>query len=226
MSASRKQIPLEFGAGRANEWVLLFLLLGFFLGPVTHGQDVSQRVPASGAPASAALQSGDAVKLRIWREPDLSGRYPVDHQGEITFPKIGVLRVSGLSTDSLKRFLVAAYAPFLRDPSIEVTLLRRVTVAGSVRNPGLYEADETMTISDVLALAGGPAPDGAPEKVTLVRNGDRVTSELSGATPIGDSPLRSGDQLYVPQRSWLSRNTGIVAALISSVGIIVATVFR
>lgn len=208
-----------------NDWIQA-IVVGTFCASVASAQGLTQEPATAAAATSAALQPGDGVKLRIWREPDLSGTYPVDQMGEVAFPKIGTVRVTGLSTDSLRHFLVNMYSPFLRDPSIEITLLRRVAVAGSVRTPGLYQVDATMTISDVLALAGGAAPEGAPDKVTLVRNGQTVTGQLSGTTPIGDSPLRSGDQLFVPQRSWLSRNTGIVAALITSAGIIVATIFR
>lgn len=176
--------------------------------------------------AKASLQPGDAVKLRIWREPDLSGEFQVDETGEVVFPKIGPVRVTGMATDSLKHLLIATYASVLRDPAIDITLLRRVTVSGFVRTPGLYQVDPTMTIADVLALAGGAAPDGESNKVELMRDGRSVTDKLSGYTQIGESPLRSGDQLYVPQRSWLSRNTGLVATVISTAGLIVATIVR
>jgi len=36
--------------------------------------------------------------------------------------------------------------------------------------------------------------------------------ELNRDALIADTPLRSGDELFVPQRSWLSRNAGLVLA--------------
>lgn len=178
------------------------------------------------AATAAALHPGDAVKLRIWREPDLSGEFQVDENGEIVFPKIGAVHVTGMSTDSLKNLLVTTYSSVLRDPSIDVTFLRRVTVSGFVQKPGLYQVDPTVKISDVLALAGGAAPDGDANKVELMRNGRVSTEQVSVGTRLGDSPLRSGDQLYVPQRSWLSRNVGLVATVVSSAALIVATIVR
>jgi polysaccharide export outer membrane protein len=163
--------------------------------------------------------------LKIWREPDLSGDFRVDERGNVVLPKIGTLDVRNMSPDSLHRALDAAYAPDLKNPAIEITLLRRVQVLGAVNKPGLYDADATMTVSDAVALAGGATPDGVNNEVELRRQGERIGSKLSGQARIAATPIRSGDQLYVPQRSWVSRNAGTVTgAVISALGIITAEV--
>jgi protein involved in polysaccharide export with SLBB domain len=96
-------------------------------------------------------------------------------------------------------------------------------VLGAVKNPGLYPVDPTMTVADVLALAGGVAPEGNPEKGSLIRGGERLDVRLSQRTKIADTPVQSGDQLYVPQRSWISRNPGVVAGTLTAVAGIVVT---
>jgi protein involved in polysaccharide export with SLBB domain len=181
------------------------------------------------APADSAnvLQPGDVIRLRIWREPDLSGDFPVDETGVVVFPKIGPLPVTNQGPDALKAKLVTAYQVYLRNPSVEVTMLRRVTILGAVRNAGLYPLDPTLTVADALALAGGIMPHGSPDKVAVVRGGERLTTKLSQRTRIADSPIRSGDQIYVPERSWLSRNTGVVATgLSASVSLVIALFIR
>lgn len=173
------------------------------------------------APQSDTLLPGDVVRLRIWREPDLSGEFPVDEQSTATLPLIGPVRVRGISRDSLKRALTASYLVHLRNPSIEVTLLRRVNVLGSVRKPGLYPVDPTMTVADALALAGGITPDAKRDAIRLQRRGDQVAVELSPGTQLVQTPLRSGDELYVPQRSWISRNPGfVVGTLVGVAGLV------
>jgi len=142
------------------------------------------------------------------------------------FPKIGPLDVREISTDSLKALLLSRYVTSLRNPSVEVTVLRRVNVLGSVRNPGLYYVDLTNTVADVLALAGGVSPEGKQDRFELLRAGERLPVELSGSSRLADSPLRSGDQLWVPQRSWLSRNAGVIAAAISAGAFIFAATIR
>ncbi|MGI8507830.1 MAG: polysaccharide biosynthesis/export family protein [Gemmatimonadaceae bacterium] len=193
--------------------------------PVLQAQDSTSPLHPAQITASATPQPGDLIRMRIWREPDLSGDFRVDEQGKVILPKIGPLDVHNMSPDSLRRALNAAYAPDLRNPAIEITLLRRVQVLGAVNKPGLYDADATMTVSDAVALAGGATPEGVVGEVELRRQGAGSASTLSGQDRISATPIRSGDQLYVPQRSWLSRNAGTVTgALISAVGIVAATI--
>jgi protein involved in polysaccharide export with SLBB domain len=186
--------------------------------------------PPTPSPAEAVnqlLRPGDVVRLKIWREPDLSGDYDVNEQGVAVFPKIGPLPVGRLATDSVRSFLVATYTRFLQEPSVEVTFLRRINVLGWVRNPGLYHVDATMTLADVLAMAGGVTSDGNVKKIALYRGGERVPGALSEQSLLADLPLHSGDQLRVPQKSWMSRNSAtVIAASISGVALVAAALIR
>jgi polysaccharide export outer membrane protein len=168
-------------------------------------------------PTTTLLRPGDLVRLRIWREPDLSGEFLVDQERVVTFPKIGPYRLTDESGDAFRRRVIAAYDEYLRNPSIEVGFLRRVGVQGAVRNPGLYSADLTTSVADVLALAGGVAPDGDPDRVDVVRNGMRERVTVARTIALADSPIRSGDQIYVHEESWLRRNTAVVASAAASV---------
>jgi protein involved in polysaccharide export with SLBB domain len=73
-----------------------------------------------------------------------------------------------------------------------------------------------MTVADALALAGGASADGRRDRVELLRGGEKVVVKLDPAARLGDTPIRSGDQLYVPERSWFSRNQGIVIGTVSA----------
>jgi polysaccharide biosynthesis/export protein len=201
--------------------IAAWLVLGF---PMTIA---AQRSPAGASGGlNPILQPGDLVRLKIWREPDLSGDYRVDENGVAVFPKIGPLPVSQLSTDSLKSLLVSSYSVYLQNPAVEVTFLRRINVLGEVKSPGLYEVDPTMTVADVVAMAGGVTPEGNSRKIELLRQGQGGSLQISTQSRLADSPLRSGDQLRVPQRSWLSRNGTVVAAGITAVAIIATAVIR
>jgi protein involved in polysaccharide export with SLBB domain len=102
-----------------------------------------------------------------------------------------------------------------------------VNVLGAVRSPGLYQVDQTKTIADVLAQAGGATPDGKPDQVELRRGGTASGVRLTRDTHLFESPIQSGDQLWVPQRSWFSRNSGaVVVAGITATAIIIATLIR
>jgi protein involved in polysaccharide export with SLBB domain len=185
----------------------------------------AQRSGSTGAGAITGhpLLPGDEISLKIWREPDLSGQFVVDEQSVAVLPKIGPLNVRGMSSDSLKTYLVSTYSSFLRNPSIEVRLLHRVRVLGAVKNPGLYPVDETMHFTDVLSLAGGVAPEGNANKIHLVRDGKTLDTPLSKGLLVSDSPLRSGDQVIVDQKSWAARNPGVLIGLGSTLVAIITT---
>lgn len=187
-------------------------------------------VPAAGQTSSAAadtLRPGDAIRLEIWREPDLSGTFQIDERGIVVLPRLGPIEASALPPIELEDRLIEEYARFLRNPSIRVVLLRRVNISGAVQSPGLYPVDPTMTIADAISAAGGSIPTGDPNKVRLIRNGREIETNLRQATRIAETQLRSGDQLYVPERNWFSRNAGIVSAVISaSVSLVIALMLR
>jgi protein involved in polysaccharide export with SLBB domain len=177
-------------------------------------------------PGEVVLQPGDKVQLKIWREPDLSGEFVVSSDGIVILPKIGRVDVNLISTDSLRASLMIRYAGSLRDPAIEVTVLRRVNVVGSVRNPGFYYGDPTVTINGAVALAGGVTPDGNASSIELMHRGAREPIRFSRTSSLADSLIQSGDQVRVPQRSWLSRNTGFVGGGITAVAILIAATIR
>ena len=162
------------------------------------------------------LRPGDAVRVSVWREPDLSGEFQLDVRGYATFPKLGPLPVASVHPDSIRPLLLAEYAKYLVNPSIEVVPLRRISVLGAVAKPGLYPVDPTMTLADAVALAGGAAPDGKREIVELRRGAEVVFAELDVATPVSRTPLQSGDQLWVPQKSWISRNPWIFTSVVAA----------
>jgi polysaccharide export outer membrane protein len=167
------------------------------------------------ADAAKGIRPGDVVRLRIWREPDMSGEFPVDEAGRVVFPRVGEYDVGQDTPESLSERLQADYRRYLVNPSIEVTVLRRVRVIGAVTRPGLIQVDPTVTLADAIALAGGATPIGDPKKIRIIRGERQIAMAISQSTRIADSPIQSGDQIYVPERSWASRNSGVVVAAIT-----------
>ncbi|HET9002865.1 MAG TPA: polysaccharide biosynthesis/export family protein [Gemmatimonadaceae bacterium] len=183
-------------------------------------------LPAPAATAADALRPGDVIRLSIWREPELSGDFPVDERGFVVLPKIGPRHVGDTLPEELRAQLTETYERYVNHTSISVTVLRRVQVLGAVKNPGLYPADPTMTVSDVLALAGGVGPTGNASRVQLIRHGVRVTDDLAGPTLIGGSPIRSGDEIYVPERGFFARSPGVIATSLAAVATVAIAIIR
>ena len=177
-------------------------------------------------PASDHLRPGDVIRMKVWREPDFSGDFSVDDRGEAVFPRIGPLLVTNQSAASLRDRLMTEYQKYLAQTSIEINVLRRVRVDGAVKTPGLYSVDATMTLGDALALAGGVTTDGNSKKVIVVRDHESITLNAKSTLPLASTPVRSGDHLYVPERSWVSRNPYLLGAIVSGVATIATFMIR
>jgi protein involved in polysaccharide export with SLBB domain len=168
--------------------------------------------------STAALEPGDVLRLRVWREPEMSGDFAVSESGTVVLPRLGPVSVLGISAQVLQQRLLQAYAQFLNNPSVEVIPLRRISVLGAVRTPGFYTVDPSVTAGETISLAGGPTPDGKFNFVELRRDGQKVDLNLMRNPELADMPLHSGDQLYVPQTSWLSRNRTWVISTLAGIG--------
>lgn len=218
-----ESLPLT-RAGSGYVVLLLPFLWGGTMGvSPAHAQSTPVQPDSAKTGQTEALRPGDRIALRVWREPDLSDTVIVNEDGISVFPRLGPIPVVKFSRDSLKNLLLSSYGEYLRNPSIEITFLRRVSVFGAVRNPGVVNVDPTVTVTEVLALAGGPTPDGKVNEVELWRDTERIKINLSPGTRLAETPIRSGDRLHVPQRSWLSRNYGfVIGTLATAAGLIVA----
>jgi len=163
------------------------------------------------------LLPGDAVVLTVWREPDFSGVFRVDPRGIIVLPRLGRIDVSGRTPRDLEEQILRELSVGLNHTSIEVGFTHRISIQGAVREPGMYDVEPTLTVADALARAGGTTPEGDPEKVQLTRDEEALPVTLTERSVMASARIRSGDQLYVPERSWLARNPGTVAAVVSGV---------
>ena len=164
--------------------------------------------------SSPHLAVGDRVVVKVWPEIKLSDTAVVDERGKISLPHIGSIGVLTYDYEQLRDTLQARYATFLRSPVIDVIAFRRVTVNGAVGKPDVYMIDLSSTIRDVIARAGGVAPNGDVHKVTILRGAQTIPA------PNWDKPgiaaelqLQSGDVILVGRRSWWVENLGTVTGV-------------
>ena len=202
---------------RKNFFVLALLASVPALGalPDTATAQISGDQGDGASTRANSLLPGDVVEIQIWREDDLSGQFTVDESGEVILPLLGARRVLGISAQALRDELTADYAVYLQNPSVTVRLLRRITVSGEVRAPGLYTVDATLSVADLIARSGGLSLDADPNKIELLRDGETFEMDLNGATIVGEAGIRSGDRITVGPRSWFSRNFPSVVGVIS-----------
>jgi protein involved in polysaccharide export with SLBB domain len=186
-----------------------------------------EAIPVAQAPDREPLRPGDIIRLRVWREPDFSGDFPVEANGAVVLPRMGSVDIRSETGESLRQRLVANFSEVLTQPAISVTVLRRIQVLGAVNKPGLYPVDATMSVSDAIALAGGATSNAKADAVVLVRDGQRLRTNLSSSASLTSSSIQSGDQIYVPERSRFTSDPRLIAGILTAtVSIAIALIRR
>jgi len=129
--------------------------------------------PDTGSPGFAPspayrLGPGDVVDIVVFEVEELSRPAVISSDGTVTLPLVGAVRLAGLSPDEASGELRRLYAgDLLRDPQITLSVKeyhsQPATVLGAVARPGVYQLRGPRRLSDVLAMAGGLAPDAGSE---------------------------------------------------------------
>lgn len=183
--------------------------------------------PAEGGELNLGLRPGDAVQVRVWREEDLSGTFTVDDRGVVTLPLLGDRQVAGLHPAELRDNVLTDYREYLQNPSIEITVLRRINILGAVNEPGLYPVDATISLSEALGLAGGISSSGNEDDIRVIRDGRTIHRALEQTTLVGTVDIRSGDQVVVGEKGWLARNPGaLLGSLLGATAVILTALIR
>jgi polysaccharide biosynthesis/export protein len=200
----------------------IFLLLAWaHAGVDAHAQQGYRPEGAAMGGGDITLAPGDALHIAIWREQDLSGEFLVDEEGMVTLPLLGRKNVLGLPIAELRAELMREYAVQLRNPSIQITPLRRIYVLGEVNRPGLYAVDPTISLAGAVALAMGATPMGDLNRIRIIREGEILHQQMAAQSTV--ATLRSGDQVMVDRRGWIERNsTFVISLLLSTPGMILS----
>lgn len=199
------------------------LLMLLCVAGVACGSNPSPSSPSALAESDEPLRPGDRLRVSFSEERTLDGEFPVDEAYRAALPLLGQTSVRDLGGTALRDSLMRAYEGQVRNQSVQVVLLRRVRVLGEVQTPGLYHVDPTMTLLDAIALAGGQTNLGRLDDVDIIRDGRLVAENIDTNDLVG-SFVRSGDQIMVPQRSWLSRNAPWVVGGTASAAAILVTI--
>lgn len=139
----------------------------------------------------------------------------VDQNGNIEYPRIGVVHADGLTKEQLGDTIRARLSDELRNPSVIIRFLNfRVTVLGEVGRAGTITIPyEKVTILEAIGLAGDIPFTGKKNSVRIIRevNGDRQIGTIDlTAKNLFESPyfyLQQNDVIIVdPTRAKVRSN--------------------
>jgi len=159
-----------------------------------------------------SIETGDVLEIVILGEEELSRTLMVMHNGTISFPLIGEVKVAGLTTEQAGDLLVEKLKKYFTHPVVSVILksptLPSVSVFGEVMRSGAVDYQRGLRVTDYIALAGGPTNKANLKKVKIVRFVDgKPTAETINVDDIlrkgrtgKNYELKSGDWLYISKK--------------------------
>ncbi len=198
-----------------------FLLLFASLAGATNLNAQSGVEETARRAAVAVLRPGDRIELQFRRDRELNSAVNVNERGEAVFPKLGTLDVTRVTIGGLQDTLRARYGEFLRTPELEVTVLRRIVVNGEVRMPNIYMVDVTSSLRDAVARAGGLLETANKNNVSIIRDGRERRVKNWDRVDGPETDLRSGDQIVVGRKSWITLNAlPVISTSVIVIGLI------
>lgn len=174
------------------------------------------------------LRAGDAVRINVWRRPELSGEFSIADDGSITHPLYRSVRVLGQPIASVEERLRVFLTQFDATPAFVVEPLLRVTLAGQIAKPNVYTLPPRTTIAQAVAVAGGPTERAQLSAVQVVRDGQVIVVDLTRADATQTQmPIRSGDQILVsPTRSVFREVVAPSMTVIGAVAAVASVLLR
>jgi polysaccharide biosynthesis/export protein len=120
-----------------------------------------------------SLGPGDELTVSVPEIDELQNQQVrIAQDGSISLPLIGIVDVGGLDENQARNLISQRLARYMKKPRLELFVekyrSRGVAVEGAVQKPGVYDlASFADSLADIIAMAGGLAPDAAQRAVLL-----------------------------------------------------------
>ena len=112
--------------------------------------------------ATYIIGAEDALQVTVWKEPTLSGTFPVRPDGKISLVLLGDMPAAGLTPMQLGENITERLKKYIQDPSVSVVVTavnsQRIFVVGEVPRVGPVVMTPGMTPLQAISSAGGLTP--------------------------------------------------------------------
>ena len=165
--------------------------------------------------------------------------YLVDDNGNIDFPVLGRLHISGMTKGAVQDYIASLIYPryLTEKPDVECRIQNfRVYCLGDFRTPGVIQAENgRLNLIEAIAMSGDLDITGRRDNVLLIRtdpSGQRIVKriDLTNANfmTMPEFELQQNDVLYVEPNKYKKRNVWsmppVYTAAVSAFGTLVSLV--
>lgn len=164
--------------------------------------------------------------------------YLVGNDGNINFPVIGKITLSGLTLTQAHNRMTDELNKYVKEPIVNLRYLNfKVTVIGEVNRPSTFAVDnDKVNVLEALGMAGDMTPYGKRENVLVIREdeGKRHMARLNlNSSAAFNSPyfqLQQNDIVYVEpdimKEKQISRNPSTIPILVGAMSVITIVLSR
>jgi len=160
--------------------------------------------------------------------------YRIDSDGNVNFPVLGKIKISGLNREQATNMLQDKLTDYIKNPIVDIeTVNYRITVLGEVSRPGTYTAiNERITLIEAISMAGDMTIYGERENVLVIQDYDgkkTYTRVNLKSNELFNSPvyyLSQNDIVYVEPNKTRAKDSSIGAStgvIFSTLGILIST---
>ena len=157
---------------------------------------------------------GDSVQVFVWRNPEVSGTFPVRPDGKMTMNLVEDIQASGKTPTQLARDIEKALAKYIQEPIATVIVAggigpfdQQLRVVGEATKPQALNYREKMSLIDLMIEVGGLTDFAAGNKAYILRTeggkqerlGVRLEDLLRGGDISANADMRPGDVLVIPE---------------------------
>ena len=161
-------------------------------------------------PSGYVIGADDVLAILFPYEKDLSSEVSVRPDGMISLPLINDIKAAGLTPEQLRMDVIKAVDRFVQEPTVTVVVKeinsRKVFITGKVGKPGVYPLHESMTVLQLIAMAGGLLEYADSKNIVVIsaENGKTISRTYNHNEVVKQKnlqqnvELRSGDTVIVP----------------------------
>ena len=161
-------------------------------------------------PPGYVIGPDDVLSVVYWRDKHLSAEARVGPDGRLALPLINEVVAAGLTPEQLQKRITEESKKYMEDANITIVVReinsRRVFIVGEVAKAGPYPLISSMTVMQLISVAGGLRDYANSKNITIMRNeGDRQVSlkfnykEVAAGKNLAQNiELKPGDTVVVP----------------------------
>ena len=194
-------------------WIMLLAVLMGLSGCATN-YPMAPAKTAQQADWNYLIGPGDSVSVFVWRNPEVSGTFPVRPDGKMTMNLVEDMPASGKTPTQLARDLEKALSKYIQEPIVTVIVAggvgpfsQQVRVIGQATKPQALNYREHMSLIDLMIDVGGITDFAAGNKAYILRTVDgkqqrlgvRLDDLVNGGDISADVPILPGDVLVIPE---------------------------